>query len=481
MNATAVHCPCLRTRQGVKTFAAFVFEHPNSYVMSAVTLPRFASASQPSNVPHSSGPNFWGNDVIAGELDFEMLAEYLLDDETSAEGDGLLGLDFNIEASSQSGYISPSEDGTPELGVTEANNTLMHVQNIITAHAAAQGNAQILAPAPPRQAHSHSGSPMGPAPPAPAAFFNFVAAPAPIAAAPTVVLHQHGAAAAKRRRMDAPMMAVGDAMKNQFMSPPQIPHGRGRTKSQAQIDRRRERNRILARRTRLRKKFFFESLQKDVIEMQRENAALKEIVRTKLDEDTSKNLLAECNAMEQLPSGVLEACGEDTDMDGQDYNLVKSIQQSQQCFVISDPSLHDNPIVYASEGFLKLTGYSSEEVLGRNCRFLQGTETSAEKVEQVRKAVANCEDVSVTMINYTADGTAFWNKMFIAALRDAQNNIVNFIGVIVKVAAPEPGDPEEGKVLPGQQMEEADGGNVEMADDAIEHMILPGVPGPFFS
>lgn len=57
------------------------------------------------------------------------------------------------------------------------------------------------------------------------------------------------------------------------------------------------------------------------------------------------------------------------------------------------------------------------------------------------------EDVSVTFANYTSDGTPFWNKLFIAALRDADNNIVNFIGVIVKVDSPEPGDSEYGKVL----------------------------------
>jgi PAS domain S-box-containing protein len=283
--------------------------------------------------------------------------------------------------------------------------------------------------------------------------------------------------------MDAPVMA--DATKNQFMSQPQGLNGRGRQKCQAQVDRRRERNRILARRTRLRKKFFFESLQKDVMEMQRENAALKEIVSTKLDPETSKKLLAECDAMEKLPSSVLEACGENTDMDGQDYSLVQSIQGSQQCFVITDPSLSDNPIVYASDGFLQITGYAREDVLGRNCRFLQGTETSADKVEQVRKAVSNGEDVSVTMINYTADGTAFWNKLFIAALRDAQNHVVNFIGVTVKVAAPEPGDSEAGKLLPGQLEGEFDSVNADVTVKALEGAVTKAVenslPVPFFS
>jgi PAS domain S-box-containing protein len=231
-------------------------------------------------------------------------------------------------------------------------------------------------------------------------------------------------------------------------------------KSQAQIDRRRERNRILARRTRLRKKFFFESLQKDVSDLQRENAALKSIVRSRLKPDDAQALLSECNANEKLPNIVNSGEGDENgadsvtggdgvvkQLDKEDFNLISSIQNSQQCFIITDPSLHDNPIVYASDDFLTLTGYSQDEVLGRNCRFLQGNQTSQEKVALIRNAVKLGEDVSVTFANYTSDGTPFWNNLFIAALRDADNNIVNFIGVIVKVDGPEQGDAEYGKVL----------------------------------
>lgn len=238
--------------------------------------------------------------------------------------------------------------------------------------------------------------------------------------------------------------------------------GSDRQKSQAQQDRRRERNRILARRTRLRKKFFFESLQKDVSDLQRENAALKSIVRSRLRPEDSKPLLERCNANELLPSAIhnLEDGDFDDDeggggaggggarmLDREDFSLIQSIQNSQQCFIITDPSLHDNPIVYASDDFLSLTGYTQEEVLGRNCRFLQGTETDPSKVAAIRKAVEVGEDCNVTLVNYTSEGVPFWNSLFVAALRDAEDNIVNFIGVVVKVNGPEPGDVEYGKVL----------------------------------
>jgi len=246
--------------------------------------------------------------------------------------------------------------------------------------------------------------------------------------------------------------------------------GRGRKKSQAQIDRRRERNRILARRTRLRKKFFFESLQKEVMELQKENSALKDIVRTEIEGEEGRLLLEQCNAARKLPREVLEACGENPDLDQEDFNLVTSIQQSQHSFVITDPSLQDNPIVFASDDFLTLTGYSREDVLGRNCRFLHGTNTNKDKIDVIRKGLATGEDVSVTLLNYTADGTPFWNKLFIAALCDAQNNIVNFIGVIVKVASPEPGDPDFGKPLGNEsELSESDAdGTIKAIEGAVD-------------
>ena len=221
-----------------------------------------------------------------------------------------------------------------------------------------------------------------------------------------------------------------------------------RQKSQAQIDRRRERNRILARRTRLRKKFFFESLQKEVTDLQRENSMLKNIVRMKISPPTkASQILLDCKAKHDIPSIVYENVLGSSTMDKQDITLVQSLQNSQRCFIITDPSLQDNPIVYASGGFLTLTGYSREDVLGRNCRFLQGEDTCPKKIEILKKAVTAGEDVGVCLVNYTANGTPFWNQIFIAALRDAHNNIVNFVGVLSEVAGPSPDDPEHGKLL----------------------------------
>jgi PAS domain S-box-containing protein len=94
--------------------------------------------------------------------------------------------------------------------------------------------------------------------------------------------------------------------------------------------------------------------------------------------------------------------------------------------------LPDNPIVYASQGFLNLTGYSLDQILGRNCRFLQGPETDPKSVERIRKAIDQGNDMSVCLLNYRVDGTTFWNQFFIAALRDQNGNVTNFVGVQCK-------------------------------------------------
>ncbi len=116
--------------------------------------------------------------------------------------------------------------------------------------------------------------------------------------------------------------------------------GAPRKKSHEQMERRRERNRILARRTRLRKKFIFESLQKQVMDLKRQNTKLKRIVKVNMAEQAPE-VLGSCTA--RLPSIVTESMAEaSTLLERGDFNLVKSLQTAQQSFVVTDPSLPDN-------------------------------------------------------------------------------------------------------------------------------------------
>jgi len=95
---------------------------------------------------------------------------------------------------------------------------------------------------------------------------------------------------------------------------------------------------------------------------------------------------------------------------------------------ITDSDREDNPMIYVNEGFEALTGYSESEALGRNCRFLQGEATREEPVDEMRKAVAKDEPVSVELRNYRKDGSQFWNRVSIAPVRDDAGTIKNYIG-----------------------------------------------------
>lgn len=80
--------------------------------------------------------------------------------------------------------------------------------------------------------------------------------------------------------------------------------------------------------------------------------------------------------------------------------LSEALDKAIDGVLLTSPRIEDNPIVYVSKGFINLTGYNEEEILGKNCRFLQGAETDAEIVKQMRQAVENGESFSGEILNY---------------------------------------------------------------------------------
>ncbi|KAI2508053.1 hypothetical protein MHU86_6345 [Fragilaria crotonensis] len=198
---------------------------------------------------------------------------------------------------------------------------------------------------------------------------------------------------------------------------------------------RRERNREHAKRSRLRKKFLLESLQEQIHGLQAEIETLKDIIKDELPEKSDailKKLTGDREKFTPLP--MPSGFGPVKTLMEPDFRLMSALSGSQQNFAISDPSLPDNPIVYVSQGFLDLTGYTLDQVLGRNCRFLQGPGTDQSAVEVIRRGIKEGVDTSVCLLNYKVDGTPFWNQFFVAALRDAENNVVNFVGVQCEVS-----------------------------------------------
>lgn len=243
----------------------------------------------------------------------------------------------------------------------------------------------------------------------------------------------------------------------------------------------RERNREHAKQSRIRKKVLLDSLQDQLANLRKINNSLRKIVLERIP-DQAAQILTECTTEEssllvpvRLDDGDASTASDDASHENvsapvnlpmtssssyrtrrhvggpsrgntsapspprilmeSDYRLIHSLVKSQQNFVLSDPSLPDNPIVYASDGFCTMTGYKRHQVLGRNCRFLQGPDTDQSAVEIIRKGMKEGKDVSVCLLNYKADGSPFWNQFFLAALRDATGKVINYVGVQCEVNA----------------------------------------------
>ncbi|KAF8323018.1 hypothetical protein DL93DRAFT_2050103, partial [Clavulina sp. PMI_390] len=98
------------------------------------------------------------------------------------------------------------------------------------------------------------------------------------------------------------------------------------------------------------------------------------------------------------------------------------------CFCLTNPRLRDHPIVLASDGFTAVTGYSRSQIIGRNCRFLQGPGTAPESVQRIRDGLNDAEGCNELLLNYRKDGTPFFCLLCIIPLRDATGQLIYFIG-----------------------------------------------------
>ncbi|WP_221234736.1 histidine kinase famiy protein [Sphingomonas aerophila] len=103
-----------------------------------------------------------------------------------------------------------------------------------------------------------------------------------------------------------------------------------------------------------------------------------------------------------------------------------AIEMTRMPMILTDPHKPDNPIVFANKAFLDLTLYEESEVLGRNCRFLQGAQTDRELVDQLRDAIRANESIALEILNYRRDGTPFWNAVFIGPIYDTSGNLLYF-------------------------------------------------------
>jgi PAS domain S-box-containing protein len=101
-----------------------------------------------------------------------------------------------------------------------------------------------------------------------------------------------------------------------------------------------------------------------------------------------------------------------------------AVQMSRMPMCLTDPHRSDNPLIFCNAAFEQLTGYAQDEILGRNCRFLQGDGTDPEVVAQIRRGLKAGEDIHQEVLNYRKDGTPFWNALFISPVVDSDGSLV---------------------------------------------------------
>jgi PAS domain S-box-containing protein len=112
-----------------------------------------------------------------------------------------------------------------------------------------------------------------------------------------------------------------------------------------------------------------------------------------------------------------------------------AVRATRMPMVITDPAQTDNPIIFCNEAFQTLTGYDREEIVGRNCRFLQGPGTNRESVARIRQAIEHGANIEIDLLNYRKDGSTFWNALYLSPVRDDDGNIQFFFASQLDVSA----------------------------------------------
>jgi PAS domain S-box-containing protein len=109
--------------------------------------------------------------------------------------------------------------------------------------------------------------------------------------------------------------------------------------------------------------------------------------------------------------------------------LGRAVAASSNGIVITDPKVPDNPIVYVNPAFEGISGYSADEVLGHNCRFLQAEDRDQPALDELREALTEGRECRVVLRNYRKDGTPFWNELYVSPVHDEDGRLTNFVGV----------------------------------------------------
>jgi PAS domain S-box-containing protein len=186
---------------------------------------------------------------------------------------------------------------------------------------------------------------------------------------------------------------------------------------------------LLARRTRQRKKVENEALRDQFITLLLENEKLRHAVKEKIDPSIADPLVSKPF---ELPDNVKDFLK--SIVNAHQKALWNEITSKQRSYCIVDPHNEDHPILHVSRGFCDLTGYSPQEAVGRNCRFLQGSKTDPVVSKLIGDHLRNKQDIVATLLNYRKNGDMFWNKLEIHHCFDEDNHVKFIVGVQTEVS-----------------------------------------------
>lgn len=109
--------------------------------------------------------------------------------------------------------------------------------------------------------------------------------------------------------------------------------------------------------------------------------------------------------------------------------LARALDLCSDGILITDAQQTDNPIVYCNERFREMTGYARDEIIGRNCRFLQNDDTNQPELEVVRDAIAEGASCKIILRNYRKDGEMFFNQLSLSPITNDRDDVTHFIGI----------------------------------------------------
>ncbi|MGQ7297250.1 SpoIIE family protein phosphatase [Quadrisphaera sp. KR29] len=142
--------------------------------------------------------------------------------------------------------------------------------------------------------------------------------------------------------------------------------------------------------------------------------------------------------------------------DGGDALRSSAVVATGLSFTVADAGDPDVALAWVNPAFTAVTGYTFEEAVGRNCRFLQGPGTDPEVRRQLRDAVRAGESITATLLNYRKDGSAFWNQLALSPVRDAEGRVTHVVGIQTDVSGRVAADAERDRALAAERAARAE-------------------------